>query len=178
MAVPVAKNHPRVKWLFADGEDMPFCPSWKEKTTKQLRGRMTMAEPREPWNIRPAKKRATVTASLKNEVETKAKELIETVLKPRHVLPPPKEKQGNYIIDIGAKWYRGYFYFFTTYACLSPNALSPTFELTFARMEPLRGGKFALYAMRYTGKEWVGVFDALSVDECMKAIKDDEWFAM
>ncbi len=31
-----------------------------------------MAQPREPWNIRPAKKRASVTTSLKNEVETKA----------------------------------------------------------------------------------------------------------
>jgi hypothetical protein len=48
----------------------------------------------------------------------------------------------------------------------------------FARMEPLRDGKFALYAMRHTGKEWVGVLDALSVDECMKAIQDDEWFAL
>ncbi len=47
-------------------------------------------------------------------------------------------------------------------------------------MEPLRDGKFALYAMRYTGKEWVGVLDALSVDECMKAIKDDYdgWFTL
>ncbi len=118
------------------------------------------------------------TCSFYAEVETKAKELIENVLKPRHVLPPPKEKQGNYIIAIGAKWYRGYFYLFTTYACPSPNALSPTFEWRFARMEPLRDGKFALYAMRYTGKEWAGVLDALSVDECMKAIKDDEWFAL
>ena len=50
-----------------------------------------MAKPREPWNIRPAKKRASVTASLKAEVETKAKELIENVLKPKHVLPPPEE---------------------------------------------------------------------------------------
>ena len=30
----------------------------------------------------------------------------------------PKGKQGNYIIDIGTKWYGGYFYFFTTYANL------------------------------------------------------------
>ena len=43
-------------------------------------------------------------------------------------------------------------------------------------MEPLRDGTFALYAMRYTGKEWVGVFDALTVDECMKAIRDDPSF--
>ena len=137
-----------------------------------------MAKPREPWNIRPAKKRASATTSIKSEVETKAMNLIDNVLKLKYVLPPPVEGQSNYIIDIGSKWYRGYFYFFTTYACPGPNAISPTFEWTFARMEPLRGGKFALYAMRYTGKEWVGVLDALSADECMKAIKDDEWFAL
>ena len=84
-----------------------------------------MLQPREPWNIRPAKKRASVTASLKTEVETKARDLIENVLKPRHVLLPPKKDQGNYLIDIGAKWYRGYFYFTLTYACPGPNALSP-----------------------------------------------------
>ncbi len=139
-----------------------------------------MAKAREPWNIRPAKKRAPVTTSVKTEVETKAKDLIANVLKPRYVLPPPKKKQGNYITDIGAKWNRGYFYFFTTYACPDPKALSPTFDWMFARIEPLRDGKFALYAMRYTGKEWVGVLDALSVDECMKAIKDDYdgWFTL
>ena len=119
-----------------------------------------MAKPREPWNIRPAKKRAAVTASLKAEVETKAKELIDRVLKPKHVQPPPGEAQFNYITDIQAKWYRNYFYFFSIYACPGPNALFPTFESKFARMEPLGDGKFALYFMRYTGKEWVGVLDA------------------
>jgi hypothetical protein len=43
-------------------------------------------------------------------------------------------------------------------------------------MEPLGNGTFALYFMRYTGKEWVGAFDALTVDDSMKAIQDDEWF--
>ena len=135
-----------------------------------------MATPREPWNIHPAKKRASVSAALKAEVETKARDLIENVLKPRYVLPPEKGEQGNYIIDIGAKWFRNYFYFSMTYACPSPDALSPTFEWMLARMEPLGDGTFALYGMRYTGKEWVGVLDALSVDECMKAIQDDPWF--
>ena len=135
-----------------------------------------MAKPREPWNIRPAKKRASVAASIKAEVETKATDLIENVLKPKHVQSPKKDERFNYIIDIGAKWYRSYFYFFSTYACPGPNALSPSFESKFARMESLGGGKFALYFMRYTGKEWVGVFDALSVDECMEAIQDDSWF--
>ncbi len=134
-----------------------------------------MARPREPWNIRPAKKRASVAASTKAEVETKAKDLIDNVIKPKYVLPPPLEAQFNYIADIRAKWYRNYFYFFSIYICPGPNALFPTFESRFARMEPLGGGKFALYFMRYTG-EWVGIYDSLSVDECMKAIRDDAWF--
>jgi hypothetical protein len=135
-----------------------------------------MARPREPWNIRPAKKSAPVTAALKAEVEARAKDLIEKVLKPKYVVPPPADEQFNYIIDIEAKWYRNYFYFTSTYACPGPNALAPTFEAKFARMEPLGGGKFALYFMRHTGKEWVGIFDDLSVDGCMKAIQDDAWF--
>jgi hypothetical protein len=134
-----------------------------------------MAKPREPWNIRPAKKSAPVAASLKAEVETKAKDLIEKVLKPKHVLPPMKDERFNYISDIGAKWYRNYFYFFSTYTCPGPNALTPMFESKFARMEYLGNRKFALYFMRYTG-EWVGIYDSLSVDECMKAIQDDPWF--
>ncbi len=135
-----------------------------------------MGTPREPWNIRPARKRAAVPAALKTEVAAKAKELIETVLKPKHVRPPPPDGPFNHITDIGAKWHGNYFYFYSTYACPGPNALFPTFEAKFARMEPLGGGRFALYFMRHTGREWVGIFDDLSVDECMKAIQDDAWF--
>ncbi len=137
-----------------------------------------MAKPREPWDIRPAKKPVSVTASMKAEIETKAKDFVEKILKPKCILPPKKDEQFNYITDIGVKWYRNNFYVFLIYACPSPNALEPTFETMFARMEPLVGGKFALYAMRYTGKEWVGVLDALSLDECLMAIRDNEWFEL
>jgi hypothetical protein len=136
---------------------------------------MTMAKSRETWNIRPAKKKDPVSASVTAEIETKAKELIEHVIKPKHVEAPPPDARFNYITDIGAKWYRNYFYFFSVYTCPGPNALSPTFESNFARMEPVGGDKFALYFMRHTG-EWVGIYDCLSVDECMKAIRDDPWF--
>jgi hypothetical protein len=90
-----------------------------------------MAKPREAWNIRPSMKRVTVSASLKAEVETKARDLIDNVLKPKHVLPPPAEAQFNYVTDIQAKWYRQYFYFVSIYACPGPNALFPTFESKF-----------------------------------------------
>ena len=61
-----------------------------------------MAKPRKPWRISPAKKSKTpLPDSLKAEVEAKAAALIENVLKPRHVLPPPKDGQFNHLIDIG-----------------------------------------------------------------------------
>ena len=135
-----------------------------------------MTNARKPWDMRPATKSLAVTASIKAEVEAKAKELIESVLKPKYVRPPLENEQFNYIIDIKAKWFRNSFYFISVYSCPGPNAIKPEFESKFARMEPLGNNTFALYFMRYTGKEWVGVFDALSIDECMKAINDDEWF--
>ena len=134
-----------------------------------------MGKQRKAWMIRPAKNPKSMPDSLKAEVEAKAKELIENVLKPKHVLPPQEDEQFNYISDIGAKWYRNYFYFFSTYTCPGPNALSPTFESKFARLEYVGNATFALYFMRHTG-EWVGLHDALSVDESMKAIQDDAWF--
>ena len=130
-----------------------------------------MAKKRNPWEISPAKgRKPPLPDSLKAEVQAKADTLIEDVLKPKHVLPPPKDARFNYIIDIRAGWYRNYFYFTSTYACPGPDALVPSFESRFARMEHLGDAKFALYAMRYTGKEWVGVLDDLSVNKCMKYI--------
>ena len=134
-----------------------------------------MAKQRKAWMIRPARNPKAIPDSLKKEVELEARDLIENVLKPKHVKPPQENERFNYIIDIGAKWYRNYFYFVSTYACPGPNALSPTFESKFARMEYLGNATFALYFMRHTG-EWVGLYDALSVDESLKAIQDDPWF--
>ena len=135
-----------------------------------------MATKRKAWMIRPAKKPTSpMPDTLKAEVEAKASDLIANVLKPKYVRPPKEDEIFNYIADIGTKWYRHYFYFFSTYACPAPNALSPTFESKFARMEYIGDAKFALYFMRHNG-EWVGIHDALSVDESMKAIQDDSWF--
>ena len=135
-----------------------------------------MAKQRKTWTTDPGKSPSpSMPDSLKAEMEAKATALIEKVLKPKHVLPPKEDEQFNYIIDIGAKWYRNYFYFVSTYACPGPNAISPTFESKFARMEYLGDGKFGLNFMRHTG-EWTGLYDALSVDKCMQAIQDDAWF--
>ena len=126
--------------------------------------------------LSPAKSpKPSVPESIKAELTAKAQALIENVLKPGHVLPPEPDARFNYITDLSGKWNRGYFYFTASYACPGPNALSPTFEKKFARMEYVGDGKFALSYLRHTGA-WFGIYEALSVDESLKAIQDDPWF--
>lgn len=118
---------------------------------------------------------ALVLRALKQEVNQKAGDLIENVLKPKHVEPPPKGRQLNYLVDITMKWHGSKCYFISVYRSPGPHAVSPTFETKFARMEYAGDGKFALSFQRHTG-EWVELYDALTVDECLKAIRDDPWF--
>ncbi len=135
-----------------------------------------MPKRRKTWvYVPPRSPKPTVPAALKLEVEAKARDLVESVLKPRHVKPPPDDVRFNYIVDIGTKWYRSYFYLFATYLCPGPNALSPSFEAKFARLEYTGSGSFSLAFMRHTG-QWVEVYSDLSVDQCLQAIKDDPFF--
>jgi hypothetical protein len=135
-----------------------------------------MPKPRKVWMRSPAKSpKPTVPESMKAELAAKAMDLIENVLKPKHIPPTKPDPRFNYITDISGKWNRGYFYFTANYACPGPDALSPCFETKFARMEYTGDGKFSLSFHRHTGA-WVGIHEALSVDESLKTIQDDPWF--
>ncbi len=135
-----------------------------------------MSKQRKAWISSPeSKAKSSLPGTVKDEVETKAKELIDKVLKPQHVQPPPEGSQSNYIFDISIQWLGSKCFFVSTYACPGPNAISPTFEAKFARLEHVGDGKFNLSFMRQTG-QWVQLYDVLSVDECMKSIQDDPWF--
>ena len=128
------------------------------------------------WGSNPGKKpKTSLSGTLKNEVDTKAKVLIETVLKPKHIQPPPHDKRVNYVIDIATKWLGSKCYFIAIYHSPSPHAASPTFETKFARMVYVGIGRFNLAFMRHTN-QWVEIYNALSVDECLTAIKNDYWF--
>ena len=137
-----------------------------------------MAKKKQPkrWVSSPPKPpRAALPDDLKAEVERKANDLVGTVLKPRHVKPPPKDGRFNYLTDLSTRWHGSSFYLVSTYTCPGPNALSPTFEDKFARLEHVGGGRFNLSFMRHTGK-WVELFTGLTLDECLKAIREDPWF--
>jgi len=129
------------------------------------------------WVYSPPKPK--VPDAVKTELEGKATELINTVLKPEHVKPPPKDTKWNYIVDIYTKWHRNYFYFCAKYACPGPNVISPYFETGFARLEYTGsvGGKrhFNLSYMRHTGKWWE-IRHGLTVEECLAEIRDGGFF--
>ena len=135
-----------------------------------------MARQRKAWMFSAEKSpKASLPGTLKDEVDTKAGELIENVLKPTHIQPPSEGSQSNYITDIKTKWIGSTCYFISIYACPGPNAIAPTFEEKIARMEYVGDSKFNLSFIRHTGK-WVELYTDISVDECLKAIQDDPWF--
>jgi hypothetical protein len=79
--------------------------------------------------------------NVKADVERKAAELVEKVLKPQHIKPPPEDVRFNYIVDIYTRWRGNYFYFCAKYHSPGPNAISPFFEVKFARLEYVGGGR-------------------------------------
>jgi len=129
-----------------------------------------MAKQRKSWLPKSAKTSKTaIPDAIKSDLESKAANLIENVLKPKHVVPQTPDIEFNYVSDIGTKRNRKFFYFFSTYTCPGPDALSPSFESNFARMEHLGDGRFSLCFNRHNG-EWVGLYASLPIDECLKAI--------
>ncbi len=121
--------------------------------------------------------KAALPERIKSEVDAKAQNLVQHVLKPRYVKPPPKKPQFNYITDIWLKWLGSTLYFGATYACPGPNPISPSFETRFARMEHTGSGRFTLSYMRHNDK-WLRLFHSLSLADCLDAIENDCHFQM
>lgn len=128
------------------------------------------------WVFSPGKPaKATVPDTVKTEVTAKANKLIENTLKPAHIAPPPENEQFNYIADIYGKWYRSYFYFCAIYNVPGPNAIAPSFESKFARLEFAGNNRFNLSFIRHT-EQWFELYPDMSLEECLQAIKDDPNF--
>lgn len=138
-----------------------------------------MAKPRKSqwqWVYTPGKDPATrPTPAIRAEADRKAKELIDSTLSPKFITPAPVDPNFNYVIGLSTKWRGRFFYFTATYACPGPNALSPTFESNFARLEHTADHKFNLAFMRHTG-EWHDLLRGVTLDECLDSVRDDPWF--
>jgi len=136
-----------------------------------------MAKARKMWVFSPPKKPAPkMPPNVKDEVETKASELV-TQLKLTRIQAPPAADalQHNYVTDIYTKWYRHYFYVCAKYCVPGPNALVPFFEVKLARLEYMEPNSFDLSFMRYTG-EWVLLHSNLTLDDCLTSIREESCF--
>ena len=128
------------------------------------------------WVYSPRKQSASkVPDRLKQTVKDKADELVNTVLIPQYVKPPPENYQFNYLVNIYTKWYRNYFYFCSTYNTSGPNAIAPSFEDKFARLEYVAGDSFNLAFMRHTG-QWQEIAHSISLEEALEMIEEGGLF--
>ncbi len=135
-----------------------------------------MVSKRKTWNTAyPKQKKPHVPDSIKASLKEKADEIIDNTLKPKHIKPPPSDNDFNYLVDIYSKWYQNYFYFCTKYNCPGPNAISPSFETKFARMEYIGNEKFNISYMRHTG-QWYEIHQELSMFESIKLISEGPHF--
>jgi hypothetical protein len=126
------------------------------------------------WVKAPQKPaRPKVPDDLKLEVQKKADQFMESYLKPTFILPPPKETEWNYIVDIFTKWHQRFFYFCAKYRCPAPNCISEFFEVKFTRMEYVGDKKFNVAYMRHT-EQWWEILAGLSLDECFEEIREQE----
>ena len=120
------------------------------------------------WVYNPPKRpKPKVPDEIKQKLQEKGNELVETIFKSKYIKPIPEPLLLNHIIDIYTKWYRNYFYFCSKYKC-PPDAISSSFESKFARMEFIDNDKFQLSYMRHTEKWWP--LNTGSIEDCLKSI--------
>ena len=139
---------------------------------------MAKKKPPRGWVLSTAKKaKAPLPESIKADLDAKATKLVESVLKPRYVTPPPKKAMFNYVTDVWIKWIGSTLYFGATFACPGPTAMFPSFETRFARLEHVGGGRFTISYMRHTDK-WFRLCSNLTADECLDAVENDCHFQL
>ncbi len=113
---------------------------------------------------------------IKAEVTRKATDLIEKVLKPKFVEPPPEGLRLNYIVDITLKWLGEKCFLIAIYR--TPGPQGTTFDHKLAGMEHTGNARFNLAFTRPNG-QWVDMpYQSLTLDECLQAIKEDPWFQL
>ena len=126
-------------------------------------------------NTAPSRSSPQLPDSVKITLTQESNKIIENVLKPTHIKPPPTDNDFNYLVDIYSKWYRHYFYFCAKYNCPSANAIFPSFETKFARLEYVGKERFNLSYLRHTN-QWYELYQGLTIVECLQSIAEEPHF--
>jgi hypothetical protein len=132
-------------------------------------------QPPKMWIYSPPKSsKSKVPDDLKAELTEKAERLLQD-WRPQYIKAPLPGYQFNYIVELYSKWFRSDFYFCAKYACPSPTALSPSFEARFTRLEYVGDRQFNIAFMRHTG-QWVETEQGLTIDQCLRSIREDGFY--
>ena len=121
--------------------------------------------------------KAKATSLIKSNLDHDACILIESTLKPKHLELQSVNSSHNFLTDIYSKWYGNSFYFCAKYDSPGENAISPSFEIKFARLVYVGKDKFNLSYMRYNDK-WFELHTELSSQECLNAIENEPYFVL
>ena len=127
------------------------------------------------WLATSNGKKSTPSAAIKANLTIKAQQLLDQVLTPRYVQATLPEHDFNYVAALYCKWRGNRFYFGATYNCPSPNAIAPSFDTKFARMEHVSSDRYDLSYLRHT-EQWFEIASNWTMDQCLKEIKENETF--
>lgn len=132
-------------------------------------------KPRRLWPAAPGREsKPRIPDDLKQRLQAEAEDLLEE-FRPTYIQPPPEHPTFNYRTGLHTQWFRSYLYLCSTYACPSPNALSPTFEVRSTRLEYAGGDRFHLAYMRHTG-QWWEVYRDLPLEQAIATIRNEVLF--
>ena len=125
-----------------------------------------------PWVKTSAPPKNTLPAAARAAIQTEAERFVHEHLR---VEAPRAGHKFNYISGYTVKWRGPYVLFTATYTCPGPNARSPEFDRSFARLGCFARDRFNLWARRHND-EWLLLDDGLTLKECLKRLVEDPWF--
>ena len=110
----------------------------------------------------------------KQSLQREADQFVTEFYKPT-IKPPPDDPRFNYIVDFSTKWHGAYLQFIAKYACPGPNALSPFFEIAFARLGYFRPDSWNIWARRHND-QWMVLGSGMTLPECFEEMRTNPWF--
>ena len=130
------------------------------------------------WELSKSKiVKTKVTNVIKNDVSKLACDLIDKILKPRHINLDLSNVSFNQLVDIFIKWRGSSLYFYAKYKSTGKNAISPSFETKFARLVYIGEEKFNLSYMRHND-QWHNLHLGLTGQQCCDAIENEPYFVV
>ncbi len=111
----------------------------------------------------------------KDRLKAVADKFVDEFYKPTFIRPPPPDERFNYVVDFSTKWHGAYLQFIARYACPGPNAISPFFEIAFARLGYFRPDRWSLWARRHND-QWIDMGHQMTTEECFKEMRENPWF--